>query len=120
MVDAAPRRAAAGRGTRGVAVSGAKYGVAIALGVCCLLLALANVTLGSMNRGLQGEIGVRQQYVQQSVQLEGLYREIIRGLAELGARNNDQDVRAMLQRHGISYSVNPPVVPAAPAAAPRK
>jgi hypothetical protein len=51
---------------------------------------------------------VRQQYVQQSVQLEGLYREIIRALAELGARNNDQDVRAMLQRHGISYTVNPP------------
>jgi hypothetical protein len=75
-----------------------------------LLLAAANVTLASLNRGLQGDIGVRQQYVQQSVQLEGLYREIIRALAELGARNNDQDVRALLQRHGITYTVNAPAV----------
>ncbi len=73
-----------------------------------LALAAANVALSSSNRGLQGDINVRQQYVQQSVQLEGLYREIIRALAELGARNNDQDVRALLQRHGISYTINPP------------
>jgi hypothetical protein len=101
-------------------VSRAQYAVALALGVCCLLLALVNATMGSMNRGLQAELGVRQQYVQQSVQLEGLYREIIRGLAELGARNNDQDVRALLATHGISYTVNTPAAAAAPAAAPRK
>jgi hypothetical protein len=89
-----------------------------ALAAMCLLLAATNITLGATNRGLQGDIGLRQQYVQQSVQLEGLYREIVRALAELGARNNDQDVRAMLQRHGISYTVNAPA--AAPAAAPRK
>jgi hypothetical protein len=43
-------------------------------------------------------------------------------LAELGARNNDDAVRAMLQRHGISYTVNAPVAqPQAPAtAAPRR
>jgi len=52
------------------------------------------------------------------VQLEGLYREIIRALAELGARNNDQDVRALLQRHGISYTVNAPAAAEPAAAAP--
>jgi len=98
-------------------VSRAQHAVLTVLGALCLLLALGNTTLGAMNRSLQGDIGVRQQYVQQSLQLEGLYREIVRGLAELGARNNDQDVRALLQRHGISYTVNPP---AAPTAAPRK
>jgi D-alanine-D-alanine ligase-like ATP-grasp enzyme len=57
--------------------------------------------------------------VQQSLQLEGLYREIVRALAELGARNNDEQVRGLLQQHGISYTVNPPAAaaPAAPAAA---
>jgi hypothetical protein len=90
-----------------------------ALAAACLLLAATNITVGSLNRSLQGDVGLRQQYVQQSVQLEGLYREIVRALAELGARNNDQDVRALLQRHGITYSVNAPA--AAPAAAaPRK
>lgn len=83
-----------------------------------LLLAAVNAGLSSSNRGLQGDLNVRQQYVQQSVQLEGLYREIIRALAELGARNNDQDVRALLQRHGITYTVNPAANSAAGAAAP--
>ena len=80
-----------------------QFWAATALGALCLVLALANVTMASMNRDLQGDINVRQQYVQQSMQLEGLYREIVRALAELGARNNDQDVRALLQQqHGIS------------------
>ena len=90
-----------------------QFWAATALGALCLVLALANVTMASMNRSLQGDINVRQQFVQQSVQLEGLYREIVRALAELGARHNDQDVRALLQQHGISYTVNPPAAPAA-------
>ena len=98
-------------------MSRAQHAVLMVLGALCLLLALGNMTLGAMNRSLQGDISLRQQYVQQSVQLEGLYREIVRGLAELGTRNNDQDVRALLQRHGISYTANPPP---APAATPRK
>ena len=99
-----------------------QFWAATALGALCLVLALANVTMASMNRDLQGDINVRQQHVQQSMQLENLHREIVRALAELGARNSDQDVRALLQQqHGISYTVNAPAVPAAPAAAaPRK
>jgi hypothetical protein len=95
-----------------------QYWTLTALAAGCLVMAGANVALSSSNRGLQGDINVRQQYVQQSVQLEGLYREIIRALAELGARNNDQDVRALLQKHGISYTVNPPA--AAGAAGPAR
>jgi hypothetical protein len=80
----------------------------------CLLLLATNVVLVAGNRSTQREIAARQQFVQQSVQLEGLYREIVRALAELAARNNDADVRTMLGRHGITYTVNPP--PAGPAA----
>ena len=100
-------------------MNGAQFWTVTVLAATCLALAATTVTLSSMNRSLQGDIGVRQQYVQQSVQLEGLYKEIIRALAELGARNNDQDVRALLQRHGISYTVNAPAGPA-PAAPVRK
>ncbi len=97
-----------------------QFWASTALGALCLVLALANVTMASMNRGLQGDIGVRQQYVQQSVQLEGLYREIVRTLAELGASNNDQDVRALLQQHGISYTINAPAAGIAATAKPAK
>lgn len=98
-----------------------QYWITTAIGACCLAVLAGNMVLSYGNKSAQADIAVRQQYVQQSVQLEGLYREIIRALAELGARNNDSDVRAMLQRHGISYSVNAPGAQAQPAAAaPRK
>lgn len=93
-----------------------QFGVATTVAGLALLAMGTSVTLAVMNRSLQQDIGQRQQYVQQSVQLEGLYREIIRALAELGARNNDQDVRALLQRHGITYAVDAPPA-AGPAAA---
>jgi hypothetical protein len=98
-------------------MSRAQFWVVSVLAALSLLLATANAALGTMNRSLQAEIGQRQQYVQQSVQLEGLYREIIRALAELGARNNDEAVRTLLAQHGITYTVN---APAPAAAAPRK
>ncbi len=99
-----------------------QFVITTVLGGLALLLLVACIVLATLNRGLQAEIGARQQFVQQSVQLEGLYREIVRALAELGARSNDDAVRAMLQRHGISYTVNAPATqPQAPAAAaPRK
>ena len=90
-----------------------------ALAGLALLLMASSLTLGALNRNLQAEVGVRQQYVQQSLQLETLYREIIRALAELGARNNDGNLREMLQRHGITYDAAPSAGAAAapPAAA---
>lgn len=100
-----------------------QYWIATALGIVSILLLLFNVTVISGNRALQQDIATRQQFVQQSVQLEGLYREIVRALAELAARSNDADVRTMLGRHGITYSVNAPAAAApqqAPVPTPRK
>ena len=96
-----------------------QYRLASGLGCACVALVVGNVTLATLNKGLQADVSLRQQFVQQSVQLEGLYREIVRALAELGARNQDNDVKALLERHGISYQVNAPAAPTT-GAAPRK
>ena len=94
-----------------------QYWIAVAVGLACLVLMAANVTLVQLNQSARADVGQRQQYVQQSVQLEGLYREIIRSLADLAARNNDGDVKALLQRHGISFNVSAaPAQTAAPVA----
>lgn len=96
-----------------------QFWIATAAGIACFVLLALNAYLLRENRALQREVANRQQFVQQSVQLETLYREIVRALAELAARNNDADVRAMLGRHGITYTVNPPAAGApAPAPAP--
>lgn len=85
-----------------------QFWVTTLIAACCVVLMAAGVLLGRENQAARAEIGQRQQFVQQSVQLEGLYREIVRALAELAARNNDSDVKAMLQRHGITFNVAPP------------
>lgn len=90
------------------------FGIVTAVAAGAMVAMAVSLTLATMNRSLQQEIGQRQQYVQQSAQLESLYREIVRALAELASRNNDQAVRAMLAQHGITYTANAPAA-AAPA-----
>jgi hypothetical protein len=103
-----------------VSMNRVQFWIVTGMAALALPLAVAAIVLAQLNRGLQGEIAQRQQYVQQSVQLEGLYREIVRALAELGARNNDEAVRLMLARHGITYTVNAPPAAAQPPAAPAR
>jgi hypothetical protein len=89
-----------------------QYWTTTLIAAVCFVLMLVNIALGYTNAAARAEVAQRQQFVQQSIQLEGLYKEIVRSLAELGARNNDADVKALLQRHGITYNVNPPAAPA--------
>ncbi len=97
-----------------------QYWIATFVGAGCFAAMAANVTLGTLNHSARTDVNQRQQYVQQSVQLEGLYKEIIRALAELGTRNNDADVKALLVRHGITVNVAAPAAAPAPAAPARK
>lgn len=99
-------------------MSGFQYWIVNALAAACLFALGSNIWLATANKSAQTDLALRQQYVQQSVQLEALYRDIIRALAELSARNNDADVKAMLARHGITYSLSPAAQ--APAAAGRE
>ena len=106
-------------------MSKVQYWVVTLVAAASFAAMLASVTLGYSNAVSRAEVNQRQQFVQQSVQLEVLYREIVRALAELAARNNDADVKAMLQKHGITYTANAPAnapagSPAAAAAPARK
>ena len=101
-------------------MSKVQYWVVTFVAAACFAAMLASVALGFSNGGQRADVGQRQQFVQQSVQLEGLYREIVRALAELGARNNDGDVKAMLQKHGITYTANAPAGSPAVAATPAR
>jgi len=85
----------------------------VALGALALLLVIANGVLFTQNRSAQAELNARQQYLQQTVGLESLYRDIVKALAELGVKNNDQQLLRMLAAQGINVSITP----AAPTAA---
>jgi len=96
---------------------GWQYRLLIVLGCLALTLVAANGLLFESNRDTQGQINQRQQFVQQTVPLEGLYRDIAKALAELGVKNNDKQLLQMLAARGINVAVNAPQVPAAAMAA---
>ena len=60
------------------------------------------------NRQAQAEVNARGQYIQQSAQLEPLYREMVKALADFSVRNNDLQLRELLAKQGITVSANPP------------
>jgi uncharacterized membrane protein len=70
------------------------------------VLVLTNMVLFGQNRQAQAEINGRAQYIQQTVQVEPLYRELVKALADLSVRNNDGELRDMLAKQGITLSSN--------------
>ena len=50
----------------------------------------------------------RRERIQQTAQLEVLYREIVKALADLSVKNQDAELRGLLTSHGITVTVNPP------------
>jgi hypothetical protein len=83
-----------------------QFNLLTTLGVCALLLVVVNGALFTLNRDAQIALTQRQQFVQQSVALEGLYRDIVKALAELGTKGNDRQVLDILAAQGLSVTVN--------------
>ena len=79
-------------------------------------LVLVNMVLFEMNRSLQSEINTRQQFIQQSVQLEALNREIVSAIANLSVKNRDDALKTVLTQHGITFTATPAPTGAAAAA----
>ncbi len=92
-----------------------QYFTLIALGATSLVLVVTNASLFASNRAHQGEINQRQVFLQQTQSLEGLYREMVKGLAELAVRSNDRRVIDALAAQGINVTLNPPAAAAADA-----
>ena len=90
-----------------------QYNLLAALGALALLLAIANATLFTTNRSVQTELAQRQQFVQQTGPLEGLYRDIVKALAEMAVKGNDKQVLDMLAAQGLNTPEAPAPVPAA-------
>ena len=96
-----------------------QFWILTTLAIIGAALVLTNMMLFQGNRAAQTEIAGRQQYIAQSVQLDGLYREIVKALADLSVKAQDSDLRALLAGQGITISVTPNA-PAPPSDAPKK
>jgi len=72
-----------------------------------LILVVVNMFLFSGNQALQREMSDRQQFITQSIQLQGLAREIVMALANQAVKNNDDQLKQLLTAHGIAFSITP-------------
>jgi len=101
-----------------VALTRLQHRVLTVIGAATLALVVVDAWMFVGNRKLQAEFSTRQVFLQQTVQLDALYRDIARSLADLALKGNDQQVLQMLAANGINVSASPAPAPAAAPAAP--
>jgi len=77
------------------------------LGFLTLILVFVNMFLLVGNQSLQSVVAERQQFIMQSIQMQGPAREIIGAMANLAVRTDDEQLKQLLAKHGITVSVNP-------------
>ncbi len=85
-----------------------EYWVLTLAAAAIAVLVGANIVLFSANRAVQSELASRAQFIQQTAQLEPLYREMVKALADLSMRNNDFELRDLLAKQGITVTPSPP------------
>ncbi len=86
------------------------------VGAIALLLVVGNMILFTQNRELQTQAATRNQFIQQSVSLQQLYRQLVQELGERALRTRDDQLRDLLSSQGIN--VNFDAAPAEPGTAP--
>lgn len=89
-----------------------------AIAFLSLILVVVNAILFSQNRVAQAAVATRQQFIQQSVPLDNLYQQMVKALAELSSRSNDEQIKAILSAQGIRFSSNSNSPENGPGAAP--
>ena len=96
----------------------------VTTGVALLAAVIAGYTmmLFAQNQGTRAELAQRSLYVQRTMQLEVLYRDVAKALADLSLRNQDKALSDLLATQGITINVPavtaPPSTPPAPVANP--
>jgi hypothetical protein len=76
----------------------------LSLSIALLLAVVVNVVLVALNRSAQAELVRGQQFIAQTVGLERLNNDIIKALAELSMRHQDQQIAALLNANGVTFS----------------
>ena len=75
--------------------------IQIILSSLVLLLVLVNILLMMGNQSVQTEVGDRQQYIAQAIQLENLSRQMVGAMANMALKSNDEALKKLLMANGI-------------------
>jgi len=83
----------------------------IILSSLVLLLVLVNVLLMMGNQSVQTEVGDRQQYIAQAIQLENLSRQVVGAMANMALKSNDEQLKKLLMANGIDLDATGATAP---------
>jgi len=78
------------------------------MGIAALAVVSLNIFTSMANADLRAEVNERRQFINQSIKLRQLHKQLIQGLANLSARSGDEQLRQVLARHGINFTVKAP------------
>ena len=81
------------------------------LAVLALVLVVVDIMLSLGNQSLQTEVGERQQFITQSIQLEQLNRQVVAVLANMAMKSNDEQLKKLLASTGIGLAPETPEPP---------
>jgi hypothetical protein len=84
-----------------------RIGFLTPLAVLVLILVLVNVVLTLGNQSLRIQLAERQQFINQSIQMEGLYREIVQTVASVALKTKDEQLMSLLASQGINLGGDP-------------
>ncbi len=89
------------------------FWVAAVFSAATMALVIANAFLQSENRTIQSDVNQRQQFINQTLQLNRLHEELVRALAASAVANKDDKLREILAQVGITFTSNPSAAPGA-------
>src|SRR5438128_1813037 len=72
-----------------------------------LILVAGNSLLSIGNESLRVDVSQRQQFIAQSMQLEGLHRKIVTPLASITVRNTNEQLKRLLPSQGSNMGAIP-------------
>lgn len=84
------------------------YWVSVVLGGVSLFLLVTNVVLINCNRSLQTEISQRLATINDGVGRSQINQALVQALADASLKENDKDIRDMLNAQGITFKANKP------------
>ena len=73
----------------------------IILSCMVLVLVLVNILLMMGNQSVQTEVGDRQQFIAQAIQIENISRQVIGVMANMAMKSNDEPLKKLLAANGI-------------------
>jgi type II secretory pathway component PulM len=90
------------------------YRIVLALSGITLVLVVVYLVLVQENRSVQAEVNQRQQFINQSIQLNRINDALIRAIATTAVNDKDDKLRDLLAQNGITINATTGAPVAAP------